>query len=237
MNKKKLSKTALLYVFVAVFVAVLSFISVTLAWYIKTQTQPIGINFANPVVVQLDYGNTGRDSIIETITGGTADSVKPGSKITLNVGVKLAENSSPAYVRARLVLVCDVDGDGTRETFDNFLEVSGTNVSDNNAEFIPGKLSDGLYEPDISNWHGMYFRTADGGSERWFVWKDSESGAAKEVTGGSVGAQFYYGDIIVSPKMDNRFAGKKIRIEFRVEAIQTEGVVDPIACGEWAKQQ
>ncbi len=234
MNKrsKKLSKTALLYVFIAIFIAVLSLFSITLAWYIKTQKQTIGIKFANPVVVQIDYSDIANNSIIQSITGGTADSLKPGSKVTVNVGVSMAENSSLAYVRARMMLSCDVDNDGEVEYFDNYIKVvdkggvQNSNVIGNTTSFVA----------DSKNWEFVEFTDSDGNPDYWYVWKD-DKGAAREVGGKDVNrsAQFYVGDILLSPEMDNRFANKKIRIEFVVEAIQTSGIVDPIYCQEWGK--
>ncbi len=221
-NSKKLSKIALLYIFVALFIAVLSFFSVTLAWYIKTQRQTIGITFANPVVVNVDY-KQGTESIVASVTGGNADSVKPGSKVALHVGVSMAQNSSPAYVRAKLTISCDVDNDGTAESFDNFIEVYNGNVVGNFTDVIA----------DLTSWERVEFLNDNGEPDVWYVWKD-EPGVAKEVNA-TENALFYTGEIIISRNMDNRFAGRKIRIEFVVDAMQTEGVVDPIACGEWGK--
>lgn len=216
-KRKKLSKTALLYIFVALFITALSFFSATLAWYVTTRDSKIGITFANPVVVDI----TNNISEINTIGGGNTNALKPGSKVSVNTGIKMSDNSSNAYVRAKISLVADemYDEEGNLIRWDNFVTVQN------------GSIAGGV-TPILSSWEQVSFVTPNG-IENWWVCK-SEAGVARELKAGDPVA-FYDGEVIISTKMDNRFAEKQIKVIFIVESIQTEGVVDPIACREWGK--
>ena len=216
-KSKKLSKTAWLYVFIALFITVLSFFSATLAWYIKTQTKSLGITFANPVVVEVNN----KASVVNAINGGNVGALKPGSKVSINTGIKLAENSSNAYVRAKITLVAEdiYDENGNLQRWDNYVTISG------------GSIAGGV-TPIASSWQEILFEE-NGKIEKWYVVK-SQDGVARELVAGDPVA-FYDGEVVISRKMDNRFANKSIEIQFVVESIQAEGVVDPIACGQWGK--
>lgn len=216
-QRKKLSKTAWVYIFIALFVTVLGFFSVTLAWYIKAKEEYLGITFANPVVVNIDT----EIKQINTIDGGNLNALKPGSKLSVNTGIRMDDESSNAYVRAKISLICEelLDENGAPLLWDNYVNITG------------GSVTEGV-TPISSAWQEVVFNE-NGTEEKWYVCK-SVDGIARELTKGDA-VSFYEGEIILSGRMDNRFAGKKIKIVFIVESIQTEGVVDPISCGEWGK--
>ena len=193
-KSKKLSKTAMLYIFVALFITALSFFSATLAWYITTRESKINITFANPVVVDV----TNNVTEISTLDGGNTNALKPGSKVSVNTGIKMGANSSNAYVRAKISLIADemYDEKGNLIRWDNFVTVHNGSVA-------------GGVTPILSSWEQVTF-ISEGVIENWWVCK-SETGVARELKAGDPVA-FYEGEIIISPKMDNRFAEKKIKI-------------------------
>lgn len=208
MNKKKLDKLASLYVVVAVFVAVISVFSFTFAWYVKTSTQYLNVTFAPPIVINLNNNV----SMIKPIDG-SPDALLPGSKVAINLGLQMEEESSIAYVRAKMSIIFEdvFEADGTPVLFEDFVHVENAITGD----WVEVNFSRNPIKDDI-----------------WYVCKTGggDNVISREVSPGNV-ITFANGTIDLSLELDNRFAEKAIKIVFVVESIQTVGVEDPLANG------
>ena len=209
MNRKKLDKLASLYVVVAVFVAIISVFSFTFAWYVKTSTQYLNITFAPPIVIELDNNVT----MITPVEGNTK-ALLPGSKVSINLGFRMNQQSSIAYVRAKMAIVFEdvFEADGTPVLWTDFVNVQNSIVD--------------------ANWVEVDFSKDPTKNDIWYVCKTGSAGnmISREVSPGDE-ITFANGTIDLSLNLDNRFAEKKIDIVFVVESIQTVGVEDPLANG------
>lgn len=209
MSKKKIDKLASLYVILAVFVAVMSVFSFTFAWYVKSNTQYLNIKFAPPIVINV----TNDVSMVKPIDGNT-DALIPGSKINMQLGIKMDEHSSNAYVRAKMTIVFESVFDENNQLiqWDEFVNV------------------DNAISP---NWEPVNFSKDPMKDDIWYVCRTGSGSqmVAREVSPGDE-ILFANGTIDLSLELDNRFADKEIKIAFVVESIQTVGVSDPLAGGK-----
>lgn len=209
MKKKKVDKLVSLYAVVAVFVAVLSVFSFTFAWYVKTSTQYLNITFAPPIVVNI----TNTASVITPIEG-SADAVLPGSKVKINLGVQMDNNSSNAYMRAKMSLIFDdvYDENNQLLIWDNYVDISNA--------------------IELSDWVEVNFSTDPLVEDIWYVCKTGYGTGmiSHEVTAGEI-IPFANGTIDIKLNINNYFAEKQIKIVFVVETVQTVGVSDPLANG------
>lgn len=212
-KKKKVNISSALYVVLAIFVCVLSVFSFTFAWYIKSSTETINITFATPIVVNIKSGI----QMLETSIG-TPDAVMPGDRLQVNIGVQMADVSSTAYVRARLMVEFEDVFDENNQPVswegmvDGFTEgmVDHSIMSD---DWVRVNFSRGI-EPDY--WYVLRLRGA--------------SNVSRELSPGEV-VTFLNGQIGISLDLDNRFAEKKISFNFTVDTLQVQGVEDPLAQG------
>ncbi len=217
MNKKrkksKLNMLSTLYIVVAIFVCVLSVFSFTFAWYIKTSTQHLNITFAKPIVV-----NMTSDITMSDVSIGTPDAVMPGDELQINIGVQMADDSSTAYVRAKLIV--------------DFEDVYDKNNQPVSWEGMIEGFTEGFVDKDVlpEDWVLVDFSR---GVEHdyWYVLKlRGSTNIARELNPGQV-VTFINGGIKVSLALDNRFASKKLSFLFTVDTLQVEGVSDPLAAG------
>lgn len=197
----------------SVFVCVLSVFSFTFAWYIKTNTESINFSFAKPIVV--DMTSSVR---MDDLAVGTPNAVMPGDKLYVNIGVRMDNDSSPAYVRAKLNVKFD-------------------DVYDENNQLVSwdGMLN-GVVEGFVTNdvvgedWVLVNFSRGDT-RDYWYVLKlRGSTNVARQLSKGEV-VTFANSSIDVSLKLDNRYAEKNISFIFSVETIQVNGIDDPIAFG------
>ena len=100
MKRKKLDKLSAFYLIVAVFVAVLSAFSFTFAWYIKSTSEYLNVTFAPPIVLRIKN----EASVIHSVSDDLNNLI-PGSKFGINLGIEMDNNSSSAYVRAKMAIV------------------------------------------------------------------------------------------------------------------------------------
>lgn len=216
-KSKKLNMLSTLYIVVAIFVLVLSVFSVTFAWYIKSSTQYINnITFAKPVVVEMTS-----DMKMSEVAVGTPDAVMPGDELMVNIGVKMAENSSRAYVRAKLEVVFD-------DVYDeNNLPVSWDGLIEG---FSEGAVDQSVVDP---SWIKVNFSRNPADPDWWYVLRLSvaTTTSSRQLAPGEESTFINNGQIKVSVNMDNRFAQKSIKFLFTVETIQVEGVDDPLSGG------
>ena len=207
MKRKKLDKLSAFYLIVAVFVAVLSAFSFTFAWYIKSTSEYLNVTFAPPIVLRIKN----EASVIHSVSDDLNNLI-PGSKFGINLGIEMDNNSSSAYVRAKMAIVFE-------------------DVYDENEQLL---LWDNLVHVEnaiTENWVEVNFGT-DTVPDMWFVCKTSVGTQviSKEVNPGD-SIEFANGTIELSLDLDNRFASKKIEIVMVVETLQVEGVEDPLANG------
>lgn len=207
-KKKKLDKMTSLYLITAVFVAVLSVFSFTFAWYVKTSTQYLNIQFAPPIVVSI------KNEIVlrQTITGEN-EVLIPGSSFGVNLGIYMEENSSSAYVRVKMAVV-----------FENVYDENNQLLLWDNMVVVNNSINEDY-------WIEVNFGTAQN-PDWWYVCKRSsgnqiisrEINPKDEIT-------FANGTVTLTEKIDNNFANKKIEVVMIVETLQTVGVKDPLSNG------
>jgi len=208
MRKKKIDKLASLYIIVAVFVAVLSIFSFTFAWYVKTGTQYLNVRFAPPIVINVKSEAT----IIQSV-GDDLDSLIPGSKFAVNLGLEMAEESSTAYVRAKMAV-----------RFEDVYDENNQLLLWTDLVHIENAITDSWVEVDFSG--------DPNNPDIWYVCKTSVGTQmiSREVSPGDQ-ITFANGTIELSLDIDNRFAEKKIEVVMIVESLQVVGVEDPLANG------
>ena len=208
MHKKKIDKLITLYAIVAVFVAVLSVFSLTFSWYIKTSEQSMYIKFAPPININIENEVT----VIEPY-GASIDSLIPGSKFAMNLGVSMPEGSSTAYVRAKMSVV-----------FENVYDEKGQLMLWDNYVYVDNAITD--------SWIAVDFSTNPANPDIWYVCKTSvgNSMISREVSPGDV-IPFASGTVELSYAIDNNFASKKIDVVMVVQTLQVVGVEDPLANG------
>ena len=207
-KKKKIDKLASIYLITAVFVAVLSVFSFTFAWYVKTSTQYLNVQFAPPIVVNL------KNEIIlrQTVTGEN-EVLIPGSSFGINLGVYMEENSSSAYVRAKIAIVFE-------DVYD-----------ENNQLLLWNDMVNVNNSINEDSWIEVNFGT-DQNPDWWYVCKRSVGNQiiSKEVNPKD-SITFANGTVTLTENMDNNFANKKIEVVLVVETLQVVGVEDPLAGG------
>ena len=210
MRFNKISKLTTFYVVIAVFMCVLSVFSFTYAWYVKNSTHYVGITFARPISILINNNVT----VAEEIAGGTTDNVLPGYSINVNLSMSMAQDSSPAYIRARVII-----------SPDEVLDENGQVIDWIKSEFIVVNLEDNIGE----NWVRVDFSNDPAVKDEWYVLRRANNISREMIAGEN--QMFVNGTIDFSANIDNRFASKNVNIVFEVEAIQTKNIEDPLANG------
>lgn len=211
--KRRIQLQNLIIITLTICIVVLLCVSFTAAWYIRTKTSSIDIILSDPVNVNVtindDITNEFKyDFIIDT--GNSR--VYPGDRIKLKLGLILGayEASSPAYVRVKMEVKLE---DTTSDNEDSYVEDSIISIDQDPS--------------DTDLWTEVNFGTEDV-QDRWYVLCDNPRKAKTAVTGDSF--TFVDGWIELNKRnMTNAYANKKLNIVFKVEAIQTENVSDPLA--------
>lgn len=207
-RKKKIDKLTSLYLITAVFVAVLSVFSFTFAWYVKTSTQYLNIQFAPPIVV-----NIKNEIILRKTVSGENEALIPGSSFGVNLGIYMEENSSSAYVRAKMAVV-----------FEEVYDENNQLLLWNDLVIVNNSINE-------TSWIEVNFGTTEK-PDWWYVCKRS---VGSQIISQEVNAKdsitFANGIVTLTEKLDNSFANKKIEVVMIVETLQVVGVEDPLANG------
>lgn len=215
-KKNKLNMLSTLYIVVAIFVLVLSVFSVTFAWYIKSSTQHINITFAKPIVVEMTSSME-----MSEIAIGTPDAVMPGDELRVNIGVKMAQDSSPAFVRVKLVI-----------KFDDVYDENNRLVS---WEGMVEGFTEGAVDEEVvdSSWVRVNFSRNVAEPDWWYVLglNASTDYVSRQLEPGGESTFINNGEIKISKNLDNRFANKSINFLFTVETIQVSDIEDPLGRG------
>lgn len=195
-------------------VALLFVLSFTFAWYIKSTSKTIGVIFSKPIVVMVDSQIS---QIRDEVEVNNGDNLLPGSKVNVNLGFRMADETSPAFVRARLII-----------KFDNVYENGTDPIVWDSSKYISYNLRD---VSDTSNygytWTKVNFSKSGKADGEWFVltYQDKISLQAQP---GKAYTFIEDGYVELSRTITNDFAEKQIQLYFTVDAIQTENVTDPL---------
>lgn len=217
----KFGKLTTFYVVIAVFLCVLSVFSFTYAWYVKTSTYSVGITFARPINITIT--NDIRRST-ETISSGDIDDVLPGTTLDVNLSVSMDTGSSPAYIRARMVILPEVVEDANGQPID--WESGEYIVVDLGQEISRQIQNQNADNPELidNTWIRSRFN-----NEYWYVLATGAN-VAKEMRADTT-ELFITGKINFTGNLDNRFASKSVQILFEVEAIQVKNIENPLTHG------
>ena len=239
---KKIQTQNMIIVALIIVIVVLIAVSGTAAWYIRTRTDSADIILSNPVNIYITEYEDMKDSSGNIIYDGDGNSIKehsiktdiledyntkiyPGDKIKMNLGLQIGNNiqeSSPAYVRVRLVVT--YENIYTGEVSD-IHDVAGTTMI---------KYED---EPDTTLWEKVdfnKFKTNEDGSpvdpDYWYVLKTYDSGSLEaRISYNLEKFEFVKGYISLDKfEITNKHANCKFHINYVVEAIQVPNVPDPL---------
>ncbi len=218
-KQSKLNMLAAVYVVIAIFVVVMSAFSLTFAWYIKTESQHLNITFAKPIVVDITT-----QFEMDPLAVGTPQAVIPGDNLSFNIGLKMSNNSSKAYVRARLVI-----------EFEHAYDENGV-LADWHEVTVKDSNTDAVTTGDINSadWVLVNFSRDPMKPDYWYVLKLAGSSNTEPVTrilnpGDEL--TFLYGTVSVSKELDNKYANKNIFFNFQVQTLQVENIEDPLGNG------
>lgn len=245
--KKRIQTQNLIILALSILIVVMVFISSTAAWYIRTRSDTADIILSDPVNIFIteftealdENGEVVRDEngepIVkhyqkENILEGYQTKVYPGDKIKLKLGAKVADNSSPAYVRVKLLVEYEDIATGEIKTSQNMAEAG---------------LIEYLDAPDSSVWEKVdfnkYVEHADESKRQtdvWYVLKENNAGViSAKISNGGEEYVFVDGYILLNKlKITNAQANCKIHIYYAVQAIQVANIVDPLqneGVGPW----
>lgn len=214
MEKKKMGRFSIFYIVSAVLVTLLSVVSFTFAWYVKSTTHSIGIVFAKPVILEIDPELKQVNGEVEV---SDVSKLLPGSKVSVNLGFKLGndlQQSSPAYVRAKLVL-----------RFDDIYDENNNPIIWNSSKYIKIDIAEVTNQVGYT-WEEVNF-SKSGKDDKWWVLKYDDYVALQ-----AQHAEYYTfmkGNIELSTAITNDFAEKQIHVLFTVDAIQVDNVQNPLA--------
>ena len=183
---------------------------VTFAWYTRNVSDKIGVTLSDPVEIYItDYAGVPQGGQVELPTDEAI--ILPGTKINVKLGFVMGEPekpSSPAFVRVKLEV-----------TSDALTDIGGDIVTDGLIEFNTNPLS--------SDWVEVDFGEADGG--KWWVFSENKEGQIlARVAYNQEEHTFLNGQIKISTQLTNIFANKNIFINYKVSAIQSQNVENPI---------
>lgn len=209
-----MSKFTIFYIVSAMLVALLFVLSFTFAWYIKSTSKTIGVIFSKPIVVMVDSQIS---QIRDEVEVNNGDNLLPGSKVNVNLGFRMADETSPAFIRARLII-----------KFDNIYENGTDPIVWDSSKYISYNLRD---VSDTSSygytWTKVNFSKSGKADGEWYVltYQDKISLQAQP---GKAYTFIEDGYVELSRSITNDFAEKQIQLYFTVDAIQTENVTDPL---------
>lgn len=176
-------------------IILLSIISGTAAWYIVSKEDSTHILLADPVDVRITENNVITEEILHN-----KRIIYPGDKIELKLGLTLvpkagSEASSPAHVRAKLLVTYEENG---APNFGDYIEIKQT--------------------PSLAKWTAVDYSSDPNVKDIWYVYGTS---AGATVVYDQEKVEFVNGYIQLSVNMTNKYANRKINIAYVVEAIQT----------------
>lgn len=241
-TQKKIQTQNMIIVALIIVIVVLIAVSGTAAWYIRTRTDSADIILSNPVNIYITEYEDMKDSAGNIIYDANGNTIKehsmktdiledyntkiyPGDKIKMNLGIQIGNNaleSSPAYVRVRLVIT--YENIATGETSD-INDVAGT------------KMIKYENEPDTSLWEKVdfnKFKTNEDGEplepDYWYVLKTEKNGELEaRISYNLEKFEFVRGYISLDKfEITNKHANCKFHINYVVEAIQVPNVPDPL---------
>lgn len=214
MKQKGMSRFTIFYIVSAIIVALLFIASFTFAWYVKSTSHTIGVVFSRPIVLMLDPEIKQTRGEVEVNDG---NDLLPGSKVSVNLGFRMADinNTAPAYIRAKLVLKFDNIYDGN----------TGDPIVWNSSKYITIDMGAVLDNPAYT-WEEVNFSKSGKDEGKWWVLKYQDGVSLQAQPGQSY--KFMEGEIELSKKITNDFAEKQIHLLFTVDAIQIENIDDPL---------
>lgn len=239
--QKRIQTQNLVILALSILIVVLVIVSSTAAWYIRTRSDTADIILSDPVNIYItefrdvldDGGNilyqehTQTDDILKNYQ----TRIYPGDKIKLRLGAKIADVSSPAYVRIKLQVVYEDIVTGEKKTLQDMADLG-------QIEYVDA--------PDESLWEKVDFNAYvdyegdpnDKPVDCWYVLKDNTSeGLASKIVNAGEEYVFLDGYIKLNElKITNAQANCKIHICYAVQAIQTKNVPDPLqsaGIGPW----
>ena len=185
---------------------------VTFAWYTRNVSDKIGVTLSHPVEIYITDNLTTKlpeGGVVELPTEEAI--ILPGTRINVNLGFVMGQEdkpSSPAFVRVKLEV-----------TSDALTDIGGNIVTDGLIEFNT--------IPPSSDWVEVDFGEADGG--KWWVFSENKDGQIlARVANNQERHTFLDGQIKISTQLTNIFANKNIFINYKVSAIQSMNVENPI---------
>lgn len=199
----------LIYLLCAVLIMVIV-TGVTFAWYTRNVSDKLGVTLSHPVEIYItDHLGVPQGGQIELPTDEAI--ILPGTKINVNLGFVMGQEdkpSSPAYVRVKL-------------------EVTSDALTDLGGDIVTDGLIDFNTTPNSANWVEVDFGEEDGG--KWWVFSENVDGnVLAKIAYNQEEHTFLNGQIKISTSLTNIFANKNIFINYRVSAIQSENVENPI---------
>lgn len=212
MKQTKMSKFTIFYIVSAIIVGLLFVASFTFAWYSQKSSKTIGIVFSKPIVIML---NSEVMQVRDSVEVNNGENLLPGSKVSVNLGFRMAdiETTAPAYVRARI-----------NPDFDDIYDDQGKLVRWDSSEYISyTDFNKTVSRDNLYSWTEVNFSKS--GKDVWFVL--TIDGQALQAQPGQ-SYDFYNGEIELKKTLTNIFAEKKITLNFEVEAIQTTYVGNPL---------
>lgn len=213
MEKEKLSKNNIQLILIYLLCAILIMVivtGVTFAWYTRNVSDKLGVTLSHPVEIYItDKLGVPQGGQVELPTDEAI--ILPGTKINVKLGFVMGQEdkpSSPAYVRVKL-------------------EVTSDALTDLGGDIITDGLIDFNTTPNSANWVEVDFGEADGG--KWWVFSENVEGNIRaKIAYNQEEHTFLDGQIKISTSLTNIFANKNIFINYRVSAIQSENVENPI---------
>lgn len=213
MDKKLSTKNNIQLILICLLCSLLIMVivtGVTFAWYTRNVSDKLGVTLSHPVEIYIsDYLGVPQGGQVELPTDEAI--ILPGTKINVNLGFIMGKEdkpSSPAFVRVKLEV-----------TSDALTNLGGNIVSDGLIDFNTTPLS--------SDWVEVDFGENDGG--KWWVFSENVDGNVRaRIAYNQESHVFLNGQIKISTTLTNIFANKNIFINYKVSAIQSENVENPI---------
>ena len=260
--KKRLQNQNIIIIALAIIIFVLVVVSASAAWYITTRTDTVDIVLGNPVnpyitsfdkIIDEDDPLYEVHSVTENLLGNNTR-VYPGDQITMQLGFQLGDGkveSSPAYVRVKLVIVYENVFTGETGKIEDMNKNFGKDDAPLTDEEGNKTTSNSLIEYNNSIASGSGWQWAevnfnqdeldDQGNElpadNWYVLQNTNTMSAKVVYDTEL-YRFIDGTIELSElNITNKYANCKFHIQYTVEAIQIANVEDPISQKEVSQDE
>lgn len=213
MNKEKLKTNNIQLILIYLLCAILIMVivtGVTFAWYTRNVSDKLGVTLSHPVEIYItDDLGVPQGGQVELPTDQAI--ILPGTKINVKLGFIMGKEdkpSSPAYVRVKL-------------------EVTSDALTDLGGDIVTDGLIDFNTTPNSANWVEVDFGEQDGG--KWWVFSENVDGDVRaKIAYNQEEHTFLNGQIKISTSLTNIFANKNIFINYKVSAIQSENVENPL---------